>query len=282
MDRGPKDFDFQGELDRANLGSAACHAEVRRFQPFRSLKPRKSTLSVRQGAAHNPVCAVAASRRRDRSVAARAAGSLSDRRDPVPAGRRAVICRMVPVRKQPASVPAVAYPGRRRSRVPSRPPKSSPRPCLAVATSVATSSSVQCVQCVQQTDQFGRFGRPWKHLRALYRVEGLVDFMVRGGSSPLGRTGRAPHRQSVLTGLWQTPCRVGSEQPRIVDRRRCGSGHRPRGCGRIRTVGIGRVGCDSATVFDIPEARQGGATRKLSPERDSTQLRIVPTGPTSP
>ena len=26
MDRGPKDFDFQGELDRANLGSAACHA----------------------------------------------------------------------------------------------------------------------------------------------------------------------------------------------------------------------------------------------------------------
>ena len=142
--------------------------------------------------------------------------------------------------------------------------------------------SVQCVQCVQQTDQFGRFGRPWKHLRALYRVEGLVDFMIRGGSSPLGRTGRAPHRQSVLTGLWQTPCRVGSEQPRIVDRRRCGSGHRPRGCGRIRTVGIGRVGCDSATVFDIPEARQGGATRKLSPERDSTQLRIVPTGPTNP
>src|ERR1700733_5581425 len=34
-----------------------------------------------------------------------------------------------------------------------------------------------------------RFGRPRKHLCAQYRVEGLVDFVVRGGSSPLGALG---------------------------------------------------------------------------------------------
>ncbi len=32
----------------------------------------------------------------------------------------------------------------------------------------------------------------WKHLRAPCKVEGLVDFLVRGGSSLVGRTGKAP------------------------------------------------------------------------------------------
>jgi hypothetical protein len=53
--------------------------------------------------------------------------------------------------------------------------------------------SVQPVHYVQKFSQFGRFGRPSKHLHDPNTVEGLVDFMVRGGSSPLGRTGKAPH-----------------------------------------------------------------------------------------
>jgi hypothetical protein len=35
--------------------------------------------------------------------------------------------------------------------------------------------------------QTGGDGRPWPHLHRPYLVEGLVDCMVRGGSSPLGR-----------------------------------------------------------------------------------------------
>jgi hypothetical protein len=58
-----------------------------------------------------------------------------------------------------------------------------------------TPDNIHCVQPVQSvhgTPQVGRSGRSWKHLPAPPKVEGLVDFMVRGGSSPLGRTGKAP------------------------------------------------------------------------------------------
>ena len=39
---------------------------------------------------------------------------------------------------------------------------------------------------------------PWKHLRAPIQVEGLVDFMVRGGSSPLGRSGKALAQRGLV------------------------------------------------------------------------------------
>ena len=58
-----------------------------------------------------------------------------------------------------------------------------------------TRDNIQCVQPVQSVhgiSQFGRLGRRWMHLQATVKVEGLVDCMVRGGSSPLGRTRKAP------------------------------------------------------------------------------------------
>jgi hypothetical protein len=44
------------------------------------------------------------------------------------------------------------------------------------------------VRCVQKASQSGRSEHPRTHIPRMNRVEGLVDRMVRGGSSPLGRT----------------------------------------------------------------------------------------------
>jgi len=54
--------------------------------------------------------------------------------------------------------------------------------------------NIHCVHYVHEPARFGRSGRPWKHLHARFKVEGLVDRMVRGSSSLLGRTGKTPRR----------------------------------------------------------------------------------------
>jgi hypothetical protein len=57
---------------------------------------------------------------------------------------------------------------------------------------------VQYVQRVHEPARFGRSGRPRKHRHEPFKVEGRVDCMVRGGSSPLGRTGKAPQSRAFL------------------------------------------------------------------------------------
>ena len=74
--------------------------------------------------------------------------------------------------------------------------KRSRRPRLNEQIRDNTRDNIQCVHYVQSVHEparFGRSGRPWKHLHGPYKVEGLVDRMVRGSSSLLGRTGKAPH-----------------------------------------------------------------------------------------
>src|SRR5947209_18893260 len=65
-------------------------------------------------------------------------------------------------------------------------------------TPVAASIPSNALHSVPGTAQFGRFRRRRKHLRAASEVEGLVDFMVRGGSSPLGRTAKALHSGALI------------------------------------------------------------------------------------
>src|SRR5580692_8538877 len=61
------------------------------------------------------------------------------------------------------------------------------KPCGPSAWHISgTSHPVQCVQYVQETAQNGRSGRPWAHLLAVSEVEGLVEIVLRSGSSPLG------------------------------------------------------------------------------------------------
>ena len=45
----------------------------------------------------------------------------------------------------------------------------------------------RCVRCVWKTGRSGRFGRWRTYLAGVYKVEGLVGFTARGGSSPLER-----------------------------------------------------------------------------------------------
>jgi hypothetical protein len=71
-----------------------------------------------------------------------------------------------------------------------------PRPVLAVATPVATSRPMRLVRPANRP-----IWTIWTPMEASTRplhVEGLVDFMVRGGSSPLGRTGQAPEERGFL------------------------------------------------------------------------------------
>ena len=62
----------------------------------------------------------------------------------------------------------------------SRPPKS-------VATSWQHPYRPYCPMC-PESGRYGRFRPCWTYLNFSYKVEGLVDRMVRGGSSPLERT----------------------------------------------------------------------------------------------
>jgi hypothetical protein len=54
-----------------------------------------------------------------------------------------------------------------------------------------TSCFVRCVRCVRETPQNERSGRRRTYFAPTNKVEGLVDRLVRGGSSPLGRMEKA-------------------------------------------------------------------------------------------
>jgi hypothetical protein len=47
VDRGPKDFAFQGELERANLGSAACHPESARGRRLHKKRGKRTARGSR-------------------------------------------------------------------------------------------------------------------------------------------------------------------------------------------------------------------------------------------
>jgi hypothetical protein len=68
------------------------------------------------------------------------------------------------------------------------------RPLVGEWQHFGNSHIVRSVRRVQKAAQNGRSGRCCTYLRRMYEVEGLVDFTVRGGSNPLGRTraGSAP------------------------------------------------------------------------------------------
>jgi beta-phosphoglucomutase-like phosphatase (HAD superfamily) len=63
---------------------------------------------------------------------------------------------------------------------------------LATANTRDNIHPVQGVQSVQNTHRFAALGHQQTHLRGAIRVEGLVDGLVRGSSSLLGRTGKPP------------------------------------------------------------------------------------------
>ncbi len=48
-----------------------------------------------------------------------------------------------------------------------------------------------------ESGRYGRSRRHWEYLRFSYKVEGLVDRLVRGGSSPLGRIEKSPAKRGL-------------------------------------------------------------------------------------
>jgi hypothetical protein len=78
------------------------------------------------------------------------------------------------------------------------------------------------VQCVKQTPRFGRPGRCPTHLQSAYLVEGLVDRMVRGSPSLLGRMEKSPASRGFFHTFMVPRGRRASSRAPLV---------RPRGAG---------------------------------------------------
>jgi hypothetical protein len=102
---------------------------------------------------------------------------------------------------------------------------SGPDPSLEGLRSVATPWQHPyrpCCPMCPESGRYGRFGRHWTYLHFSYKVEGLVDLLVRGGSSPLERIAsfRGPS-----SGTRSTPCDRHSRDVRATPTRRTAGAH---------------------------------------------------------